>query len=316
MNTLDISIVIAVYNESESIKPLISEVDSAMQQFSYELILVDDGSNDDSLEQMYANMNASTKVIALRKNVGQSLALAAGIDHAKAPYIATLDADLQNHPSDLAVMLSEIKKGRYDAIVGRRADRQDKAFSRKLPSQIANSLIRKLTGSKVRDLGCSVKVMKADLAKNLGLFGELHRFISVLLELQGARLLEMDVKHSARIYGESKYGWGRILKVLSDLCLILFMQRFFRRPIHLFGGFGLIVFALGAIINVYLFVQRILGHDIWGRPLLILGATLCIAGLHFLSFGVILEVLVRTFYGAENKKAYTIKEQSFERVNG
>ena len=193
-------------------------------------------------------------------------------------------------------------------VAGNRANRKDGMFLRKIPSRIANYIIRTAGGVKLKDYGCALKVFKADLAKDLGLYGELHRFIPVLAQLQGARLDEMPVKHHARQFGRSKYGLGRTFKVMSDLMLVVFFQKYFQRPIHLFGTVGLFTFGLGLLINLYLLIVKILGQEIGGRPLLILGITLVLGGIQLITIGIVAELIVRTYYESQDKKTYRVKE--------
>lgn len=295
-------------NEEESIKPLLEHVNQSLVGWDYEVVLVDDGSTDRTVEEIKAHSNRHTRAVILNKNYGQTTAMAAGIDAADGDYIVTLDGDLQNDPSDIPAMIAKLEAEDLDVVAGIRANRQDGMFLRKIPSQMANALIRKLTGVYLHDYGCTLKVFRKDIAKNLGLYGELHRFIPVLAQLQGARLDEMPVKHHARQYGKSKYGLGRTFKVVSDLMLMVFFQKYFQRPIHLFGTAGLLTFGIGVLINIYLLVIKILGHEIGGRPLLILGITLVIGGIQLITIGIVAELIVRTYYESQDKKTFRVKE--------
>ncbi|MBV6647757.1 MAG: glycosyltransferase, partial [Cyclobacteriaceae bacterium] len=196
-----------------------------------------------------------------------------------------------------------------DLVAGIRSRRRDGVLLRKIPSKIANALIRRLTGIHLHDYGCTLKVMKAEIARGLGLYGELHRFIPVLAGLQGARLGEMPVRHHPRKFGKSKYGLGRTFSVLSDLLLMIFFQKYLQKPMHLFGTVGLITFLIGAMINLYLLVEKFMGHDIWGRPLLILGITLVLGGIQLVTIGIVAELIVRTYFESQDKKTYRIKEE-------
>ena len=306
---MKISLVISVYNEELNIRPLAEQIREAMQGMSYEAIFVDDGSTDKSVEEILKCKEdiPEVKLVQFRKNYGQSSAIAAGIDQAQGEYIATLDGDLQNDPSDIPAMLALLEKEDYDVVAGRRANRKDKAFSRKLPSKIANWIIRRATKLRIEDYGCTLRVFKADIAKNLGLYGELHRFIPILAHLQGARIHQVDVKHHPRIHGTSKYGIGRTFKVLADLIFMLFLNKYMPRPMHLFGGVGLLMTFVGVILNLYLLVLKILGEDIWGRPLMILGVIAFIGGIQFITFGIITEIQMRTYYESQDKKSYNIR---------
>jgi hypothetical protein len=219
-----------------------------------------------------------------------------------------MDGDLQNDPSDIPMMLDKLKKEGWDVVAGNSKNRQDGALLRKAPSLIANALIRKLTGVYIKDYGCSLRIYKKEYAKNLDLYGELHRFIPVLASLQGAKITQVDVKHHPRVHGTSKYGLGRTSKVISDLILIIFFQKYFRRPIHLFGPIGIFCFVMGALINLYLLIVKLLGNEIGGRPLLMLGITLVLAGIQFVTFGLIAELMMRIYFESQRKKPYRVKE--------
>lgn len=305
---MELSLVITLLNEEDNVAPLLESIYRELHAFDYELILVDDGSTDATVERIRALANTRTKLVVLNRNYGQTPAMAAGIEHANGQYIVTLDGDLQNDPADIPMMLEKLKNEKWDVVAGFRQNRQDKALVRKFPSKIANYLIRQLTGVHIRDYGCTLKVFKSQIAKNLGLYGELHRFIPILAVLQGGKITDVPVKHHARIHGQSKYGLGRTLKVMSDLLLMVFFQKYFRRPIHLFGPLGFVTLFAGIVINLYLLVVKIMGHDIWGRPLLLLGFLLVLAGIQFLTFGLIAELMMRTYYESQNKKTYVVRE--------
>jgi dolichol-phosphate mannosyltransferase len=232
--------------------------------------------------------------------------MAAGINVARGEFIATMDADLQNDPSDIPVMLAKLQAEKCDLVAGIRAKRMDN-WLRKFPSRIANKLIRTTTGVTLHDYGCTLKIFRQDLAKNLGLYGDMHRFIPVLAAMQGASMMEMPVKHHPRIHGRSKYGLGRTAIVLSDLLLVLFIQKYFQRPMHIFGPVGLLMFFLGILINGYLLTDKLMGEEIGGRPLLILGVILLLAGLQLIIFGFVAEILMRTYYESQHKKAFRIR---------
>ncbi len=204
-------------------------------------------------------------------------------------------------------MLQMAQTGEWDMVAGNRAKRQDKVLLRKIPSAIANYLIRQLSGVHLKDYGCALKVFRAELAKELGLYGELHRFIPVLASLEGARITQVDVKHHPRTAGRSKYGLGRTFKVVSDLLLMIFFKRYLQKPMHLFGNAGVFLFALGAVINLYLGVLKLMGNDIWGKPLLILGLMLVLAGIQFVTIGIVVEIQMRTYFEAQQKKPYKIR---------
>jgi glycosyltransferase involved in cell wall biosynthesis len=302
-----LSVVITVYNEEENIKPLLDQTYAALATIDYEVILIEDGSTDGTVREVKKYANERTKLIIFNRNYGQTTALAAGIDMATGTFIATMDGDLQNDPTDLPMMLNKAIDEDWDVVAGRRANRKDGFVLRKIPSKIANWVIRNTTKVYLNDYGCTLRVYKAEIAQGMGLYGELHRFIPVLAKQQGARMTEVDVKHHPRIHGESKYGLSRTFKVMADLILMLFFQKYFQRPIHLFGGIGLIAFLIGILINFYLLILKILGEDIWGRPIMILGFILVIGGIQFVTTGIIAEIIVRTYFESQNKKTYTVK---------
>ena len=307
MNQPLLSVVITVYNEEDNIQPLLKATYAALSGMDYEVILVEDGSTDRTVAEVKKYANTRTKLVIFNRNYGQTTALAAGIDQATGEYIATMDGDLQNDPTDLPGMLQKAIDEEWDVVAGRRANRKDGFVFRKIPSKIANWIIRNSTNVHLKDYGCTLRVYKAEIAQNMGLYGELHRFIPVLAKQEGAKMTEVDVKHHPRIHGTSKYGLSRTFKVMADLILMLFFQKYFQRPIHLFGGLGLLAFLLGGIINVYLLVLKILGEDIWGRPILILGFMLILGGIQLITTGIIAEIIVRTYFESQDKKTYRVK---------
>jgi glycosyltransferase involved in cell wall biosynthesis len=307
MNQPLLSVVITVYNEEDNIQPLLQATYAALSGMDYEVILVEDGSTDRTVAEVKKYANTRTKLVIFNRNYGQTTALAAGIDQASGEYIATMDGDLQNDPTDLPGMLQKAMDEEWDVVAGRRANRKDGFVLRKIPSKIANWIIRNSTNVHLKDYGCTLRVYKAEIAQNMGLYGELHRFIPVLAKQEGAKMTEVDVKHHPRIHGTSKYGLSRTFKVMADLILMLFFQKYFQRPIHLFGGLGLLAFLLGGIINVYLLVLKILGEDIWGRPILILGFMLILGGIQLITTGIIAEIIVRTYFESQDKKTYRVK---------
>lgn len=302
-----LSVVITIYNEEENIKPLLEQVYAALTEIDYEVILIEDGSTDGTVGEVKKYANSRTKLIIFNRNHGQTTALAAGIDMASGEYIATMDGDLQNDPSDLPMMLNKAIDEEWGVVAGRRANRKDGFVLRKIPSKIANWVIRNTTKVYLKDYGCTLRVYKAEIAQNMGLYGELHRFIPVLAKQQGAKMTEVDVKHHPRIHGESKYGLSRTFKVMSDLILMLFFQKYFQRPIHLFGGLGIISFLIGTAISFYLLIVKLLGEDIWGRPIMILGFILILGGIQLITTGIIAEIIVRTYFESQDKKTYTVK---------
>ena len=304
----ELSVVITVMNEKENIKPLIDEIRKALPAIDYEVIFVDDGSEDGTQKEIVTHADERIKLVELRKNYGQSTAMTAGIDHTSGEYIALLDGDLQNDPKDIPSMLQKLKDEDWDVVAGNRANRQDGVFLRKIPSKIANALIRRMTGVYIKDYGCTLKIFKREIAEDLGLYGELHRFIPVLAKLQGARITQVDVTHHARIFGKSKYGINRTFKVIADLILMVFFRKYIQKPMHLFGSIGFIAVFLGVIINAYLLVLKCMGHDIGGKPLLILGLIFLLGGVQLITLGILAEVNVRTYFESQNKKTYQVRK--------
>jgi len=304
----ELSIVITVKDEEENINPLLESIRLALTGIDYEIILVDDGSTDKTKQQVLNNADERTVLVELRKNYGQSTAMTAGIDYSTGRYIALLDGDLQNDPSDIPGMLDLLKREDWDVVAGNRKNRKDGMFLRKIPSNIANALIRRMTGVYIKDYGCTLKVFRREIAEELNLYGELHRFIPVIAKMQGARITQVDVKHHSRKFGKSKYGIGRTFRVLSDLVLMLFFRRYIQKPMHLFGTIGFISLGIGIIINLYLLVLKIMGHDIWGKPLLILGLILLLGGIQLITIGILAEISVRTYFESQNKKTYTVRK--------
>ena len=303
-----ISVVVCIYNEEDNIKPLNEQIKAAIGDMDYEIIYVDDGSTDSSLEVLKSISSDRYKVVELRKNYGQSLALGAGISQASGEYIVTMDGDLQNDPEDILKMLEKLKEEDLDIVAGIRKKRKDNLLLRKIPSKIAGFIIRRSLGVSIKDFGCTLRVHKNEFAKEINLYGELHRFISVLAILNGARIAEMQVNHRPRIHGKSKYGLGRSLKVISDLLLILFFEKYFLRPMHLFGVVGFLLTFVGILINLYLLGLKILGQDIWGRPLILVGILFIVGGIQLITLGIFLDLQMRTYYESSDKRPYKIRK--------
>lgn len=301
----ELSVIIPVLNEAENVRELTAAVRGALQGMAYEVIWVDDGSTDNTVNEIKHHAGEETRLLVLTRNFGQTAALAAGIDAAEGTYVVTLDGDMQNNPADIPAMLQKLHEGDWDVVAGNRKNRKD-SLLRKIPSALANRLIRRISGVTVQDYGCTLKLFRSSYAKNLDLHGELHRFIPILAALQGARITDMDVSHAPRRFGTSKYGLGRTFHVLSDLFLLFFFQKYLRRPIHFFGPLGGLTLAVGSAISFYLLIVKLSGEDIGGRPLLILGVSLVLAGIQFLTFGLLAELLMRLYYSA-GRKTYSIK---------
>ncbi len=302
-----LSLVICVLNEEPNIRPLMGQITEALEGYDYEVIFVDDGSTDGTAREVLSLNNERVCLIELKKNYGQSAALSAGIDQAGGDYIVTLDGDLQNDPADIPMMLQKLQHEELDMVAGIRKNRQDGRWLKKFPSRVANMLIRATTGVRMKDYGCTLKVFSREVARDIGLYGELHRFIPVLTSIEGGRMGQMEVRHHARRFGRSKYGLGRTSRVISDLVLMLFLKKYLQRPMHLFGVSGLLALFAGVAINIYLLVLKLLGQDIWGKPLLILGVIILMAGLQLITIGIIAELLMRVYYESQQKKPYKIR---------
>ncbi len=303
-----LSLVVCVFNEEPNIKPLAEQIIKALDFIDFEAILVDDGSTDGTRSEILKINDSRFVLVELKRNYGQSSALQAGIDYAEGEYVVLLDGDLQNDPADIPHMLNLMENEGWDMVAGVRANRKDGIFLRKIPSKIANYMIRKSTGTTMKDLGCTLKIFTSDIIKSIHIYGELHRFIPVLVTQEGAtRITQVDVNHRPRKFGASKYNLNRTTKVLSDLFLMLFLKNYIQRPMHFFGGLGLITLGIGVLINLYLFVLKILGYDIWGKPLLLLGILLVMGGIQFVTIGIIAELQMRTYYESQQKKPYRIK---------
>jgi glycosyltransferase involved in cell wall biosynthesis len=303
-----LSLIICVFNEEQNIIPLSDQIKKALKDIDYEAVFVDDGSTDGTRNEIQKINDDRFLVVELKRNYGQSSALQAGIDQAAGEYIALIDGDLQNDPADIPKMLKLIEAGEWDMVAGVRANRKDGMFFRKIPSKLANYMIRKSTGTKMKDLGCTLKIFNSETIKSIRIYGELHRFIPVLITLEGAtRITQIDVNHRPRQFGSSKYNLSRTTKVLSDLFLMLFFKKYLQRPMHFFGALGIITFCIGAIINFYMLVLKLLGHDIWGKPLLLLGILLVMGGIQFVTIGIIAELQMRTYYESQQKKPYRVK---------
>lgn len=308
----DVSVVVPVHNEVESLPHLLEAISSTLieSNLSYEIICVDDGSNDGSVQLLKEKAQTRTdlKSIILRRNYGQTAAMAAGFYHARGKAIVTLDADLQNDPVDIPMLLEKLDEG-YDLVSGWRKNRQDAALSRLLPSKIANWLIRRVTSVNIRDYGCSLKAYRSELVADMNLYGELHRFLPALAYIEGARITEVPVRHHARRFGSSKYGLGRTFRVVMDLLTIAFMKKFLNRPMHVFGLWGLIFMILGGAMSTYLtWAKLILGQEIGDRPLLILAVLLLVTGVQLFCFGLLAELLMRTYHESQGRPIYRVRE--------
>jgi len=303
-----LSVVIPVLNEEDSVGLLIDKVQEALAAVSHEIVIVDDGSTDTSQDRVREKISATVILVTLKKNYGQSTAMAAGIDHAAGAYIAFLDGDLQNDPADIPAMLERLQADDWDIVAGRRCQRKDGILVRKIPSRIANWLVRRITNVALSDFGCTLKVMKADVARDLQLHGEMHRFIPAIASLSGASMTEVDVRHHPRRFGQSKYNLSRTFRVISDLMLIYFMRRYAQKPMHIFGTAGFLAFIAGSLINLYLLALKVQGQDIWGKPLLILGMILLLGGIQLVTIGILTDIGMRTYQEASQRTHYRVRK--------
>jgi glycosyltransferase involved in cell wall biosynthesis len=309
---LDLSIVVPIYNEAESVETLVQAIANSVRetQLSYEIICVDDGSKDGSTEVLtnLARRRIDLKAVILRRNYGQTAAMAAGFESAGGKVIVTLDGDLQNDPADIPMLLAKLNEG-YDLVSGWRKNRQDAALTRLLPSKIANLIIAKVTGVKLHDYGCSLKAYRSELIADMNLYGELHRFLPALAFIEGARITEVPVRHHARRYGKSKYGLGRTIRVVMDLMTVFFMKKFLTRPMHVFGFGGVISLATGIAMGTYLTIVKLFfNQNIGDRPLLILAVLLILTGVQLFCFGLVTELLMRTYHESQRRPIYRIRD--------
>jgi glycosyltransferase involved in cell wall biosynthesis len=298
-----------MYNEQDNAVLLTQKIHEALPGYNYQIIYIDDFSTDDTRKVIKGMQDEKVHLIELKKNYGQSLALAAGIDYAEGEYIITMDGDLQNDPSDIPAMLEYALTDDYDVVTGIRQKRQD-SLVKKIPSKIANFLVRRVTKLDIKDNGCALKVFTKDIAKGLNLYGEMHRFITLLAHLEGGQIKQVPVKHHARQFGVSKYGLERVFKVVADMMLLLFIRKYFQRPIHLFGIFGVLLIILGIFVNIYLVIVKFMGEDIGNRPLLTFGMMFILGGIQLFTIGIVMELLIRTYYESQSKRPYRIKKVS------
>ena len=307
----DLSVVVPLFNEEASLPQLVAQLLAALRPLgrSFELVLVDDGSSDGSaslLDQLAA-ATPELVVVLLRRNYGQTAAMAAGFDASLGRVIVTLDGDLQNDPADIPLLLETLEQG-FDLVSGWRYQRQDGAINRLLPSRIANQLIARVTGVVLHDYGCSLKAYRRELVGDLNLYGELHRFLPALAAIEGARISEVKVGHHPRRHGKSNYGIDRTFRVLMDLLTVWFMKRFLTRPMHVFGFWGLVAMALGLGIGGYLVAGKLLtGADIGTRPLLLAAVLAIISGVQLFCFGLLAELQMRTYHESQGRPIYRVR---------
>jgi glycosyltransferase involved in cell wall biosynthesis len=311
---MDLSIVVPVYNEVENIpllhKAIHQALDEALPQSQWELVFVDDGSTDGSTQILIDIADSDpqyTRVIVLRRNFGQTAAIAAGIDYSAGAIIVLMDADLQNDPADIPMMLAKINQG-YDLVSGWRKDRKDKFFTRILPSRIANSLISAVTGVHLHDYGCTLKAYRREIITDFRLYGEMHRFIPAYAHTVGASMIEVPVQHHPRRFGRTKYGLARTLKIILDLFTVKFLISYANKPIYLFGGTGIFLFVISALMLAFLFVRRVwLKISVFDSPFFQMSTMFIILGVQSILMGLIAELLVRTYHESQHKPIYSIK---------
>ena len=309
---MELSIVIPVYNEEENVEPLIGEIEGVLAAAgkTYEIIAVDDGSKDRTfmlLRQLHGT-RPRLKIVRLKRNFGQTAAMAAGLAYAEGEIIIVMDGDGQNDPADIPELIKEIEEGN-DLVAGWRSNRQDSFFSRRLPSMIANRLISWTTRVKLHDYGCTLKAMRKDVAKSLRLYGEMHRFIPAIAYERGAQIVELKVNHRPRLRGKSKYGINRTLRVVLDLLTVKFLSSYSTRPAHVFGPLGLVSGLTGFALALHLTVQKFVYNlDIGSRPLLLLAILLIFIGFQFVTMGLLGEMLARTYHESQDRAVYVVGE--------
>ncbi len=309
---MQLSVVVPLFNEEESLPPLVERILSHVRPLgiAFELVLVDDGSRDRTAAVLRHLSSQIPELVAvlLRRNYGQTAAMAAGFDASCGQVIVTLDGDLQNDPADIPLLLQKLEEG-YDLVSGWRHQRQDAAMSRLLPSLLANRLIARVTGVKLHDYGCSLKAYRREVVDDMNLYGELHRFLPALAFIEGARITEVKVTHHARRYGQSKYGIDRTFRVLMDLLTVWFMKRFLTRPMHVFGFGGLAAMGVGLGVVLWLVGEKLLlGVNIGDRPLLLMGLLGFLSGVQLFCFGLLAELQMRTYHESQGRPIYRVRE--------
>ena len=307
-----VSVIVPIYNELDNVFLMYNELKESMELLGrpFELVLVDDGSKDGTTERLaeIAKSDTRVKLVLFTRNYGQTAAMQAGIQNANGEYLVTIDGDLQNDPRDIPMMLEKLDEG-YDLVHGWRKDRKDRLLSRKIPSKIANWLISRVTEFPIHDLGCTLKAMKAEVAQQIELYGEMHRFIPILAHQLGAKSIEVETNHRERKFGEAKYGIGRTFRVILDLITVKYMIKYFASPMKLFGKLGLWVGALGTLSLFGSAAMKILGGvDLTGNPLLLLGILATILSVQFFSLGLIGEVCARIYYMSDSRANYQVRE--------
>ena len=309
----NLSLIVPVYNEEENLSPLIEAIKKSLNPlpYSWEVVLVDDGSEDGSLQVLTGLAEKDPnhlRVLSFRRNFGQTAAIAAGLDYATGEIIVLLDADMQNDPGDIPMLLEKLDEG-YDLVSGWRRKRQDTYLTRTLPSNLANMLISRVTGVPLHDYGCTLKAYRREVLEGFRLYGEMHRFIPVFANSVGARITEVQVNHQPRKFGKTKYGLERTVKVILDLFTVKFLVSYSSKPIYLFGGAGTVLIFGSGVMLLYLFVRRVLGEiSVLGSPLFQVAVMLLIMGFQSVLMGLIAEMLVRTYYESQRKPTYRVRK--------
>jgi len=308
-----VSVVIPLFNEADNVEPLVRELAGVLDatERDVEVVLVDDGSWDGTTERLrkVPEQDPRFRVILFRRNFGQTAAMSAGFDHARGEVIVAMDGDLQNDPADMETLVRKIEEEGWDIVSGWRKNRQDPLVSRRIPSLVANWIIGRITGVRLHDYGCSLKAYRAEVLRNVRLYGEMHRFIPALASWVGAGITEVTVNHRPRRQGRSKYGIGRTVRVLLDLITVKFLLSFSTRPLQVFGLWGLLAFAVGGAISLYLTVLKLFfGEELSRRPLLMLGVLLILMGVQLISMGLLGEITIRTYHESQSKPTYVIRE--------
>jgi len=311
-STAHLSVIIPVYDEEENVPGLCDRLFEMLRRlpYSFEVIAVNDGSKDGSLEALRreTEKHPELKVVDFRRNFGQTAALMAGIDYSAGEIIVSIDADLQNDPDDIPMLVAKLAEG-YDVVSGWRKDRQDAAVRRVLVSRIANFIISLVSGVKLADYGCTLKAYRRDVVKGIRLYGEMHRFIPIYASWMGARVVEMPVRHHARRFGRSKYGLGRVIKVLLDLMVVKFLDRYFVKPIYVFGGFGLLSLLVSFLAAAYLLYLKFAeGYSMIQSPVLLLAAMTFLVGAMSILMGLLAEILIRTYFESQARATYAVRE--------
>ncbi len=310
---VEVSVVLPIFEEKENLRPLLEEIEAALSEagLRFEVIAVDDGSRDGSREllEVLAKEKAYLRVVVFRRNCGQAAAFDAGFRHATGRRVVTMDADRQNDPKDIPKLLAKLDEG-FDVVTGWRRDRKDGMFLRKVPSKIANAFIRRVTGTRIHDLGCSLKVYEREITDEIRLYGEMHRFLVPLAESQGARVTELEVNHRARVAGVSKYGISRTVKVLLDLLTVWFLRRFATKPIYVFGGAGFAMIGLALVMSGVVLYEKF-AMDAWvhRNPLFNIALMSGLLGVQSIGLGLLAELVVRTYFESQGRTSYPIAKR-------